>query len=197
MRRLHPYEAFEDRGFREDVAREVEKVKGLVGRELERLFGEGRRRGQEQTERESGGSGHAADADAAVEEEDETTTTSGGDHSEHLKATRDWTAGLLSGVHAVPSMNHLHVHVLSPDHRSECVRHRKHYNSFSTPFLVPVSAFPLAVDDPRRHPGREGYLERDLVCWRCGQGFGRGFKALKEHLEGEFERWKNGDGEAE
>ena len=34
------------------------------------------------------------------------------------------------------------------------------------------------------------YLKRDLVCWKCGEGFGNRFAALKEHLEGEFERWK-------
>lgn len=70
------------------------------------------------------------------------------------------------------------------------MRHRKHYNSFATPFLVPVEDFPLAEGDERRRPGRGGFLERDLVCWRCGRGFGRGFKGLKEHLEEEFEGWK-------
>lgn len=87
-------------------------------------------------------------------------------------------------------MNHLHVHVLSRDRVSECMRHRKHYNSFATEFLVPMEDFPLAEEDKRRQPGREGYLERDLKCWRCGREFGRRFRELKGHLEEELETWK-------
>ena len=87
-------------------------------------------------------------------------------------------------------MNHLHVHILSVDRHSECMRHRKHYNSFATPFLIDVEDFPLNKHDPRRHAGRERYLERDLVCWRCQRNFRNKFAKLKEHLEEEFEVWK-------
>lgn len=107
-----------------------------------------------------------------------------------LPPGRDWEAEVLVGVHAHPSMNDLHVHVVSREMRSECLKHRRHYNSFATPFFVPLDDFPLAPDDPRRHPGRAGYLARDLRCWRCGRDFGNRFKALKGHLEGEFEAWK-------
>ncbi|KAI5862947.1 HIT-like protein [Durotheca rogersii] len=108
-----------------------------------------------------------------------------------LPPGRDWEAELLVGVHAHPSMNDLHVHVLAPDMVSECMRHRKHYNSFRTPFLIGLDAFPLAPDDPRRHPGRAGYLDTDLRCWRCGRSFGNRFKQLKDHLADEFELWKS------
>ncbi|KAH8167805.1 hypothetical protein CIB48_g429 [Xylaria polymorpha] len=47
-----------------------------------------------------------------------------------------------------------------------------------------------AADDPRRHPGRAGYLNGDMRCWRCGKNFGNQFKKLKDHLTGEFEDWK-------
>jgi aprataxin len=87
-------------------------------------------------------------------------------------------------------MNHLHVHVMSADRYSECMKHRKHYNSFATPFFVELDAFPLAEDDPRRHPERQGYLNSDLKCWRCGEKFGNKFARLKEHLAVEFELWK-------
>ncbi|KAJ5713664.1 uncharacterized protein N7483_010845 [Penicillium malachiteum] len=76
------------------------------------------------------------------------------------------------------------------DRYSERLKHRKHYNSFSTPFFVPIDDFPLAEDDVRRHPTQEGYLKRDFVCWRCGEEFGNQFVQLKEHLKQEFEEWK-------
>jgi aprataxin len=56
--------------------------------------------------------------------------------------------------------------------------------------LVPVEDFPLAEDDVRRHPGKEGYLKADFKCWRCGKIFGNQFTHLKTHLEEEFETWK-------
>ncbi|KXJ93063.1 hypothetical protein Micbo1qcDRAFT_203198 [Microdochium bolleyi] len=118
-----------------------------------------------------------------------------------LPRGRDWEAEVLVGVHARPSMNHLHIHVLSRDMFSECMKHRKHYNSFNTPFLIDAADFPLkggdghgdgdkAGEDPRLHPGKAGYMDSDLKCWRCGRNFGNKFKQLKEHLAEEFEEWK-------
>ena len=87
-------------------------------------------------------------------------------------------------------MSHLHIHVFTRDMHSPSLKHRKHYNSFNTPFLVDVADFPLRDDDPRRDTKEEGYLRRDLKCWRCGKNFGNQFQKLKEHLEREFEEWK-------
>ena len=97
---------------------------------------------------------------------------------------------MMAGIHAGPSMNHLHIHVLSVDRENVWMKHRKHYNSFNTPFFVPMEDFPLAVDDPRRHPGREGYLGWDFRCWRCGAWYGNKFARLKEHLSEEFKAWR-------
>lgn len=105
-----------------------------------------------------------------------------------LPRGRDWSAEIRVGVHSVPSMNHLHVHVLSRDMHSERMKHRKHYNSFTTDFFVPLEDFPLAADDPRRRQGK--WPERPMVCWRCGRDFGNKFTQLKEHLEGEFQEWR-------
>lgn len=106
-------------------------------------------------------------------------------------AGRDWTKDVKIGVHAVPSMNHLHIHVLSRDMHSDKMKHKKHYNSFTTDFFVPLEDFPLAADDWRRKRGAQRqWPERPMVCWRCGRDFGNRFKELKKHLEVEFEEWK-------
>ncbi|KAL9640812.1 MAG: hypothetical protein Q9164_000047 [Protoblastenia rupestris] len=162
---LHPFDAFEDPTFLSQIQAEVQKLRTLAAKELKRRFGKYSRKEQAR--------------EAALESDTGT-----------LPEGRDWEKEIISGIHAGPSMSHLHVHVLSVDRYSECMRHRKHYNSFSTPFLIDVEDFPLAKDDPRRHPGRHGYLDRDLICWRCGKGFGRSFAKLKEHVDGEFERWR-------
>ncbi|KAL8716698.1 MAG: hypothetical protein Q9225_005996 [Loekoesia sp. 1 TL-2023] len=88
-----------------------------------------------------------------------------------LPEGRDWSKDVIAGVHTHPSMSHLHVHLLSVD------RHN-------------VEDFPLTKDDMVRRM-KERWLDRDMVCWRCGRNFKNKFKALKDHLEEEFEEWKN------
>jgi len=163
----HPFDAFEDIEFLARTRTAAAILAKLVASELRRNY--------------SSISKSSAAREAAMQADPP---------PEVLPEGRDWEKEVLVGVHAHPSMSHLHVHVLSRDRVSECMRHRKHYNSFATPFLVPLEDMPLAKDDARRHPGREGYLDRDLQCWRCGKNFGRSFAKLKQHLLEEIEDWK-------
>ncbi|KAI1950909.1 aprataxin-like protein [Ophidiomyces ophidiicola] len=165
--RLHPFDAFEDREFLAKVRDETMKLRSLAVSELRRMYGK--------TSRSEAARLEAMDADPPPNE---------------LPPGRDWEKEISCGVHAHPSMNHLHVHVISRDRHSPSLKHKKHYNSFFTPFFVPILDFPLDIDDARRHPGREGYLQRDLECWRCGMSFGNKFTKFKDHLEEEFNTWK-------
>jgi aprataxin len=167
---LHPFEAFEDVDFLAQVQEEAKKLRSFVAKQLRRTYGQYSAQDQAR--------------ERALNGEDDVP---GG---EDLPRGRDWEKDVMVGIHAHPSMTHLHVHVLSVDRFSECMKKTKHYNSFATPFFVPLEDFPLAKDDVRRHPGKEGYLNSDLKCWRCGQNFGRSFAKLKHHLKEEFEKWK-------
>ena len=109
---------------------------------------------------------------------------------DQLPEGRDWENELMAGVHAGPSMNHLHIHIISKDRHSECLKHRKHYNSFATPFFVRLEEFPLAADDPRKAKDRGGWLRVGMRCWRCGRDFGNKFAELKRHLDEEFVEWR-------
>ncbi|XP_066267242.1 aprataxin-like [Branchiostoma lanceolatum] len=40
------------------------------------------------------------------------------------------------GYHAIPSMSHLHLHVISQDFDSPCLKHKKHWNSFTTDYFM-------------------------------------------------------------
>lgn len=164
---LHPFDAFNDPAFLEDVKRETAKVTAMVASELRRRYGRFSASDRPRLE--------AMEADEVPDE---------------LPPGRDWSKDVMSGIHAHPSMNHLHVHVLSRDMVNNCMKHRRHYESFNTPFLVPLDAFPLAKDDPRRHPKQSGFLDQDLRCWRCGANFGNKFTKLKAHLDEEFDEWK-------
>ena len=103
---------------------------------------------------------------------------------------RDWESEIKVGIHSFPSMHHLHVHIISRDMHSPCVRHKKHYNSFTTPFFVGLHEFPLEEEDIERRA--RNWNKQDMICWRCGENFENKFTALKVHLEREFEEWKDG-----
>lgn len=105
-----------------------------------------------------------------------------------LPQGRDWTKEIVTGVHTHPSMNHLHVHVFSRDMHSPWMKHKKHYLSFNTSFLVQLHEFPFEKGSARFRPG--DWPSWDMQCWRCGQNFKNKFAALKSHLEEEFEEWK-------
>ena len=169
---LHPFDAFTDLDFLKEVQGEVRKLRGLAAKELQRRYGKFSALDQKRQKAID-----AFDGDSDGE-------------SRQLPIGRDWSKSVISGIHAGPSMNHLHVHIISIDRHSECMKHRKHYNSFSTPFLIDVEDFPLDKSDDRKHPGRERYLDRELECWRCGTVFGNKFSRLKAHLDDEFEEWK-------
>ena len=172
----HPIKAFEqDPTLLQTTREEADKVKKMVASELRRRFG---RFSQKDTAR--------LKAMEDAEEDTEGNLPS----SESLPEGRDWQAEVLVGVHAGPSMNHLHVHVISRDRFSECMKHRKHYNSFATPFMIKLEEFPLEQGDIRRRPDHGGYLRDDLKCWRCGKNFRNRFQELKAHLDKEFEEWK-------
>jgi aprataxin len=105
----------------------------------------------------------------------------------NLPPGRDYAREIIAGVHTHPSMNHLHIHVFSRDMHSPCVKHKKHYLSFTTSFLVRMDEFPLEEGSERFKPG--DWPGWEMKCWRCGDGFGNKFKKLKKHLDGEFEEW--------
>jgi len=106
-----------------------------------------------------------------------------------LPEGRDWRKEIKIGIHKAPSMNNLHIHIISRDMHSACMKRRKHYNSFNTPFFVPLADFPLEEGHEALLHG-ERHLESDMRCWKCGKNFGNQFKKLKSHLESEWEKWR-------
>lgn len=105
-----------------------------------------------------------------------------------LPPGRDWASEIKVGVHTHPSMNHMHIHVLSVDMQSPCLKHKKHYLSFNSSFFVGVDEFPLEQGSERYKPG--DWPTWDMRCWRCGESYQNKFAKLKTHLGEEFEAWR-------
>jgi aprataxin len=168
-RDLHPRDALsDDPDFLGMVRTEAAAAVQLAASELSRLIGP-----------------YSASCKARI------AAMEGDELPDELPAGRDFTRDLRVGIHAHPSMNHLHIHVVSRDMHSDRLKHQKHYNSFNTDFFIPLADFPLAPDDVRRSTSHQNAnLKRDYRCWRCGANFGNRFKQLKEHLEEEFQAWR-------
>lgn len=90
------------------------------------------------------------------------------------------------GVHSVPSMANLHIHVMTKDLNSDRLKNKKHYNSFTTGFFVNWDKLPLnQVPDVKVTESR-WLKEHDLICHYCGKNFTNKFSKLKQHLAEEF-----------
>jgi len=105
--------------------------------------------------------------------------------------------GIWTGFHAVPSMSHLHLHVISSDLNSPALKNKKHYNSFH-----PKLGFFLHLDDVLEwfeatetrwaeilrlnEKQFEPLLKEPLQCWRCEE-VAKTVPAMKTHLKDHFE----------
>ena len=89
------------------------------------------------------------------------------------------------GYHAVPSMTRLHMHVISQDFDSPCLKNKKHWNSFTTEFFIDA----VKVIELLRSNGKieinkehyEGLLKRPLVCHICSKEL-KNIPLLKQHI---------------
>jgi len=88
------------------------------------------------------------------------------------------------GYHAVASMQRLHLHVISQDFDSPCLKTKKHWNSFTTDFFV-SSADVLTQVDRRGHwrppEDAKAMLDSPLKCHLCCY-HPKNMPELKNHL---------------
>ncbi|CAH2007154.1 unnamed protein product [Acanthoscelides obtectus] len=80
--------------------------------------------------------------------------------------------GFKIGYHAEPSMQRLHLHVISDDMDSPCVKTKKHWNSFTTEFFIDSKVIidQLQSGGKIKLPSKDQckeYMERPLKCHKC------------------------------
>ncbi|KAM6183953.1 aprataxin isoform 2-T2 [Erethizon dorsatum] len=88
------------------------------------------------------------------------------------------------GYHAIPSMSHVHLHVISQDFDSPCLKNKKHWNSFNTEYFLESQAVIKMIQGAGRVTVKEGtseLLKLPLRCHECQQLL-PSIPQLKEHL---------------
>lgn len=87
------------------------------------------------------------------------------------------------GYHAIPTLQQLHLHVVSEDFDSRCMNRELRWNSFTTPFFIPSTEMMAIIERDGKFDGTEykRYLRQDIVCFRC-QHRPRTFDDLKSHI---------------
>ncbi|KXZ48867.1 hypothetical protein GPECTOR_25g452 [Gonium pectorale] len=96
------------------------------------------------------------------------------------------TVAFKIGFHAVPSMCQLHMHVVSQDFDSACLKKKKHWNSFATRFFLPHEAVEKELEQNGRlalmSAAEERQLEEaELQCHGCGRK-AKNLPELKSHI---------------
>uniref|UniRef100_A0A3F2YPH3 Aprataxin n=1 Tax=Takifugu rubripes TaxID=31033 RepID=A0A3F2YPH3_TAKRU len=93
-----------------------------------------------------------------------------------------------SGYHAIPSMSHVHLHVISQDFDSPCLKNKKHWNSFTTDYFIESQAVIQMLETDGSISIKEGateLLKLPLRCHVCRKEFSN-IPALKQHLNSHF-----------
>nr|XP_023440337.2 aprataxin isoform X7 [Dasypus novemcinctus] len=88
------------------------------------------------------------------------------------------------GYHAIPSMSHVHLHVISQDFDSPCLKNKKHWNSFNTEYFLESQAVIEMVKEAGKVTVQDGMpelLKLPLRCHECQQLL-PSIPQLKEHL---------------
>ncbi|XP_062243791.1 aprataxin [Platichthys flesus] len=95
-----------------------------------------------------------------------------------------------TGYHVIPSMSHVHLHVISQDFDSPCLKNKKHWNSFTTDYFIESQDVVQMLESNGRVTVKEGssdLLKLPLRCHVCRKELPT-IPALKEHLKSHFPR---------
>ena len=100
---------------------------------------------------------------------------------------------LICGFHSVQSMQPLHMHIISNDFQSACLKNKKHWNSFNTEYFICLNDLISHLKNEQdyflndkfnlKNRGKlDEYLKSDLKCNKCHKSI-KNIPELKKHLD--------------
>ncbi|XP_034543704.1 aprataxin [Notolabrus celidotus] len=93
-----------------------------------------------------------------------------------------------TGYHAIPSMSHVHLHVISQDFDSPGLKNKKHWNSFTTDYFIESHDVVEMLETNGKVSVKEGtseLLKLPLRCHVCRKELPT-IPSLKDHLKSHF-----------
>ncbi|KAI0064664.1 hypothetical protein BV25DRAFT_1852604 [Artomyces pyxidatus] len=116
---------------------------------------------------------------------------------EEMRARYGFAWPVWTGFHAVPSLEHVHLHVISADLCAPALKNKKHYNSFHPKLgyflhldtvLEWFDAEPSYYDSMSqlKKSRYEPLVKEDLVCFHCARVM-HNMPTLKAHLQEEWD----------
>ncbi|CAH0381694.1 unnamed protein product [Bemisia tabaci] len=104
---------------------------------------------------------------------------------EVAKDLGDKTATFRLGYHAIPSMERLHLHIISDDFIAIGLKTKKHWNSFTTEFFIPSKEIITRLDKEEKITIKQDFYKSQLLqplqCHKCSF-MPRTMPELKDHL---------------
>ena len=95
-------------------------------------------------------------------------------------------AALRIGYHAVPSLEPLHLHIISQDFDSPCLKNKRHWNSFTTAFFIDASTAVAELEEhgvvQSANAEAEALLKLPMCCCVC-KVMCTNMPTLKAHLK--------------
>lgn len=96
------------------------------------------------------------------------------------------------GFHSIQSMSPLHMHIISSDFVSDCLKHKKHWNSFTSPYFIHLDDLIQNLESVTNYFAEDkfnlnkpsvlkDYLESPLKCHVCKQPLSN-IPNLKKHI---------------
>jgi aprataxin len=91
------------------------------------------------------------------------------------------------GYHIVPSLYPLHLHIITDDYNSPCLKTKSHWNSFVTDYFLPIDRLERWLFSGKKiiefidEPHSEELLKLPLKCHKCSTALPN-FPQLKAHL---------------
>ena len=106
-----------------------------------------------------------------------------------LERKKDVKMVFKMGFHAVPSMALLHMHVISTDFDSACLKTKRHWNSFTTQFFRPADVILAQLKEKGSITVDQLFykqlLEKSLKCHVCSF-VPKNMPTLKDHIKTHF-----------
>lgn len=104
----------------------------------------------------------------------------------------DLKSKTLCGFHAIQSMQPLHMHIITTDFESECLKNKKHWNSFTTQYFIKIEDLIKCLEDEKDYFKNDKfnlnnqqilkkYLDLPLKCNSC-QAEQKNIPTLKRHI---------------